>query len=155
MSLKNSESCHKLHVKEQTTSYTKVANILQVWLHVSSEFLCFSNPVRVCDCSVLSLTLQNDGTADGMWNAAPTSSCLSAEIQHIFVPKTWIQLGWRAASQDFKLPPSLVAVKAFQQTAGKTTFISWEKCAWPSAEREEKNAVLKKMVIRHPPTITL
>lgn len=46
-------------------------------------------------------------------------------------------------SQDFKLPPSLVAVKAFQQTAGKTIPISGgEKCF--NLCRKLRNVVLSK-----------
>lgn len=75
------------------------------------------------------------------------SSSLPIEIQRICVPELWIKFSCRAASPDFKLLPSLVVVKEFQQTAGKTTLIIWgEKCVWPSAEkergREEKEKTL-------------
>lgn len=62
------------------------------------------------------------------------SCSLSIEIQHIFVPKMWIKFQCGAQSQDFKLPPSLVAVKAFQQTAGPSSrrgggclILHWER----------------------------
>lgn len=92
--------------------------------------------IQVCKCDLifliprmrLSLVL-----SDGIWNAAPASllkfnTYLSLKCELNSVVEQWA---------GTSLPPSLVAVKAFQQSAGKTTHIPGEP------EKE----TIKRMVI--------
>lgn len=53
-------------------------------------------------------------------------------------------------SQDFKLPPSLVAVKAFQQTAGKTALVSGGETLLDPLQREILRRTVTTAALNHP-----